>query len=56
MTGRRRVWLVEFLVFRPDPALGTEWRAAGRWRAGSFVLVLYERAGVLPVGSEPPSG
>jgi mannosyltransferase len=52
----RRVWLVEFLVFRPDPALGMGWRATGRWRAGSFVLVLYERAGVLPAGSEPPSG
>jgi mannosyltransferase len=39
----RRVWLVEFNSFRPDPALDGRWRAVRRWRADTLVLVLYER-------------
>jgi mannosyltransferase len=39
----RRVWLVEFLTFQADPALGPGWVAVRRWRASTLVLVLYER-------------
>jgi mannosyltransferase len=46
LSGVRRVWLVEFPAFRPDPALGPGWVAVRRWRAGTLVLVLYERWGV----------
>jgi mannosyltransferase len=39
----RRVWLVEFQTFRPDPSLTGGWRAIARWRASTLLLVLYER-------------
>jgi len=39
----QRVWLVEFLNFRPDPALGTAWKAISHWHPSTFVLVLYQR-------------
>jgi hypothetical protein len=38
-----RVWLVEFLTFRPDPAIGPGWAIAGRWHPSTLVLTLYER-------------
>ena len=39
----RRVWLVEFQTFKPDPSLAGSWRAIARWRASTLLLVLYER-------------
>lgn len=37
-----RVWLVEYLVFRPSPALGATWAVIRRWHAGTLVLTLYQ--------------
>lgn len=37
-----RVWLVEYLAFRPSPDLGKDWTAIQRWRASPFVLTLYQ--------------
>jgi mannosyltransferase len=39
----RRVWLVEFQTFKPDPSLAGSWRAVTQWRASTLLLVLYER-------------
>ena len=53
----QRVWLVEYLAFRADPALGPGWRVAGRWRANPFVLVLYEREQApSPAGADHTGG
>jgi hypothetical protein len=43
LRGVRRVWLVEFSGFSPDPALGPGWVAVHRWHPSTLVLVLYER-------------
>lgn len=40
----RRVWLVEFTSFRPDPVLAAGWTVIGRWHPSTFVLVLYQRS------------
>jgi mannosyltransferase len=43
LQGVRRVWLVEFLTFQPDPALGSAWKVIARWHPGTLVLTLYGR-------------
>lgn len=50
----RRVWLIEFMVFRPSPVLGRHWRVAERWRAATLVLTLYRRVSPRPATSEVP--
>ncbi len=43
LAGARRVWLVEFETFEPDPVLGPGWRRIATWHPGTLVLVLYQR-------------
>lgn len=42
LTHVSRVWLVEYLVFRPSQALVPTWTMIRRWHAGTLVLTLYQ--------------
>lgn len=51
-----RVWLVEYLVFRPSPDLGPAWTMIRRWQAGTLVLTLYQSPAAGPAPDRQGTG